>query len=732
MRILLVFTVFAMFASPAAAASPPQGRPHTDAVIEKAVDGLLRRMTLTEKIGQLHFPSLAFPQEPQLAAVERGEIGAMLNVVDPRFIRSFSGTARKSRLGIPMLFAIDAIYAFRITFPPPLAWAATWNPDLAELAAYEVGREARANGVNWTFAPMVDISRDPRWGRVVEGAGEDAFLGAQFAAARVRGYRRGGLATSVKHFVGYGAPEGGRDYTGSEISTPELLDRYLPPFTAALHAGSETVMASFNTINGVPVTMNRALVTDLLKKRLGFDGFVTSDFVAIGELVNHGVARDLEDASVLAFNAGIDFDMESGGYDRYLRRAVADGRVRMSDIDDAVRRVLRVKYRMGLFDQSPSDFENLPSPVDEAQVRRSARAVARESFVLLKNDRSTLPLTPATGRIALIGASAGSAIHDHSWYGPAQLPKPETETLREALQNRMRPGQMLTFTPAFRDVCGREFADKEGAIAAAKDADVIVYNVIEDCDMVGEGVSRTNLELTGRQQELLDALAATGKPLVLVVESGRPVILSKADRQADAILLAWLPGTEGRTALAEVLTGEVSPSGKLPMTFPRSVGQIPISYNRLPTGRPWTGDRYTSGYVDEAHTPLYPFGHGLSYTTFTYEKLVLSEPKMTTRGGIDVDVTVHNKGSRTASEVVQLYTRQLVASRSRPVKELRGFQKITLKPGESRTVRFRLEAQHLGFHDDAGRYLVEPGPFMVFAGGSSDTALRTDLLVTRE
>jgi beta-glucosidase len=730
MRILLAFTMLASLVLPAAATTAREGPPRSEASIDKSVEDLLRRMTLSEKIGQLHFPSLAFPQEPQLAAVERGEIGAMLNVVDTRFIRRFSDAARKSRLRIPMLYAIDAIYALRITFPPPLAWAATWRPELAERAAYEVGREARAVGVNWTFAPMVDISRDPRWGRVVEGAGEDAFLGSEFAAARVRGYRRGGLATSVKHFVGYGAPEGGRDYTGTEISTPELLDRYLPPFKAALDAGSETVMASFNTINGVPVTMNRNLVTGLLKTRLGFDGIVTSDFVAIGELVNHGVAGNLKEASILAFNAGIDFDMESGGYDRYLKRAVAEGRVRTADIDDAVRRVLRVKYRLGLFDQSAADLETLPRAVDETQVRQSAREVARESFVLLKNDKSALPLTPTLGRIALIGASADSAIHDHSWYGPAQLSKPDTETLREALQKRMRPGQTLTFSPAFRDVCGREFADKDGAVAAAKEADVVVYNVIEDCDMVGEGVSRTNLELTGRQQELLDALAATGKPLVLVVESGRPLVLSKAEKQADAILLAWLPGTEGRTALAEILTGEVSPSGKLPMTFPRSVGQIPISYNTLPTGRPWTGDRYTTGYVDEAHTPLFPFGHGLSYATFAYEKLILSEPKMPATGAIDVDVTLRNTGSRAASEVVQLYTRQLVASRSRPVKELRGFQKITLRPGERRTVRFRLEAQKLGFHDDDGRYLVEAGPFKVFAGGSSETALQTDLLVT--
>ncbi len=698
--------------------------------IERAVAALLKRMTLEEKVGQLHFPSLAFPHQPQLEAVRRGEIGAMLNVVDPKFIRPFSDAARQSRLGIPMLFAIDAIYALKITFPPPLAWAATWKPELAERAAYEVGREARAVGVNWTFAPMVDVSRDPRWGRVIEGAGEDAFLASAFSAARVKGYRRGGLATSVKHFVGYGAPEGGRDYTGTEISTPELLDRYLPPFVAALQAGSETVMASFNTINGVPVTMNRKLITDLLKKQLGFDGFVTSDFVAIGELVNHGVARDLEEASVLAFRAGIDFDMASGGYDLTLAKAVRDGRIKTAEIDEAVRRVLRVKYRLGLFDATPADFAALPRPVDETNVRRSAREVARESFVLVKNDKSALPLTAATPTIALIGAAADTAAHDHSWWGPAGHAKPVTETLRQAIEKRLRPGQTLNYAPAFADACGREYLDKGAAIAAAIRSDIVVFNVIEDCDVQGEGVSRTKLELSGRQQDMLDALASTGRPIVLVVETGRPLVLAKPDRQADAILIAWHPGTEGRTALAEVLTGEVAPSGKLPMTFPRSEGQIPIAYNGLPTGRPWTGSRYTTGYIDEANTPLYPFGHGLSYTTFAYEPIILSEPTMTTKGFIDVDVMVRNTGSRTGSEVVQLYTRQLVASRSRPVKELRGFEKITLKPGEKRSVRFRLSAQNLGFHDDAGRYVVEAAPFKIFAGGSSDTTVTTDFLIT--
>lgn len=732
MRFLLVFTLLGLSLAPAAA-NPV--RPETlgsAAAIEAAVDRLLARMTLKEKIGQLHFPSLAFPHEPQIEAVRRGEIGAMLNVVDPRYIKAFAAAARESRLGIPMLYAIDAIYALKITFPPPLAWAATWRPDLAELAAYDVAREARALGVNWTFAPMVDVSRDPRWGRVIEGAGEDAFLASAFSAARVKGYRRGGLATSVKHFVGYGAPEGGRDYTGTEISTPELLDRYLPPFKAALDAGSETVMASFNTINGVPVTMNRALVTDLLKKRLGFDGFVTSDFVAIGELVAHGVARDLEEASVLAFKAGIDFDMASGGYDLYLARAVADGRIKVGAIDDAVRRVLRVKYRLGLFDQTEADFANLPRPVDDAAVRRSAREVARESFVMLKNDKAALPLTAATGRIALIGSSADSAQHDHSWWGPSGHQKPETETLRAALEHRMRPGQTLEYAPAFADPCGREFKDKDAAIAVAKRADVVVYNVIEDCEIQGEGVSRTKLGLSGQQKTMLDALAQTGKPIVLVVETGRPLVLAEASQQADAILIAWHPGTEGRTALAEVLTGEVAPSGKLPMTFPRAEGQIPMSYNVLPTGRPWTGSRYTTGYVDEKQTPLYPFGHGLTYTTFAYDKIVLSEPKMPVKGTIDVDVTVRNTGSRAGAEVVQLYTRQLVASRSRPVKELRAFEKITLKPGEARTVRFRLKAQSLGFHDDGGRFLVEAAPYTVMAGGSSDTALLADFVVTRD
>ena len=725
MPFLLSLFLVAASVLPAAAATERSGPS-----VERAIERLLKRMTLEEKIGQLNFPSLAFPHDEQLKAVRRGRIGAMLNVVDPRSIRDFASAARQSRLQIPLLFAMDAIYALRITFPPPIAWAATWRPELAERAAYEVAREAAALGINWTFAPMVDISRDPRWGRVIEGAGEDAVLASAFSAARVRGYRKGGLATSVKHFVGYGAPEGGRDYTGSEISTPELMDRYLPPFQAALDAGTETVMASFNTINGRPVTASRRLVTDLLKKRLGFDGIVTSDFVAIGELVNHGVAANLEDATVLAMRAGIDLDMAGGAYHRHLATAVREGRVSRAAIDDAVRRMLRVKFRRGLFDLAEDHFENRPRPVNEAEVRQSAREVARESFVLVQNENDILPIKPAVRSIALIGASAHSSQHDHSWHGPAGYDKPATETLNDALKRMLRPGQNLTFAPAFSDPCGKSFAGRDAAIADARRADLIIYAVHEDCEIQGEGVSRTRLGLSGQQQPLLEALVATGKPIVLVVETGRPLTLTYADKHAGAILIAWHPGTEGRTALAEVLTGAVAPSGKLPMTFPRVVGQIPIAYNSLPTSRPWNGTRYTTGYVDEAITPLYPFGHGLSYTDFSYESLTLSRPRMTRNGAIDVTVTVRNSGTRAGTEVIQLYTRQLVASRSRPVKELRAFSKISLKRGEIRKVTFRLTAKELGFHDDDGKLVVEPGPFKIFAGGSSQTALSTDFQIT--
>lgn len=716
--LLILLACLAPFSAHATPSPSPSPARAIEAEIEARVAALMARMTLTEKIGQLNFPSLAFPPDSQLEDVRRGRIGSMLNVVDPGHLRDFKAAAEASRLKIPMLFAIDAIYAFHIAFPVPIAWAATWRPDLAERAAEAVATEAAQAGLNLTFAPMIDISRDPRWGRVIEGAGEDPFLGSAFAAARVKGYRKGGLATAAKHFVGYGAPEGGRDYNGAQISPAELFDRYIPPFRAAIEAGTETVMASFNTINGVPVTASRRLVSGVLKERLGFDGIVMSDFAAITELINHGVAGDLADAARKALHAGIDLDMASRAYDDHLEDGVRAGRVPIGEIDAAVRRVLAVKYRMGLFADSPGGARKIPRHVAEASVRATAREVARESFVLLKNGGATLPITPQSGTVALIGAAALST-NDHSWYGPAGLEKPTTETLHDALASRIGKQQTLLFAEGFADPCGLAFKDKDGAVAAARAADVVILIVSEDCTVSGEGVSRADLGLSGVQGEMLDALVAVGKPIVLVIETGRPLALADATEKVATLMIAWHPGTEGRTALAEVLTGAVAPSGKLPMTFPRSVGQIPISYSDLPTSRPATGHRYTTGYIDEKWTPLYPFGHGLSYTTFNYSDLKISAPGMTRDGKIEVRVDVTNTGTRPGQEVVQLYTRQLVAERSRPLRELKGFEKIALKPGQRRTVRFTLKASDLVYHDDDGHPVIEPGRFSVFVGGSS-------------
>ncbi len=735
MRFGLLFLAALTVFAPLAAHSTPSPRPtptHAiEAEIEAKVSALLAQMTLEEKVGQLNFPSYAFPREPQIEAVKQGRIGAMLNVAHPDHVQVFEEAARASRLKIPMLFAIDSIHSFHIAFPTPIAWAATWRPELAERATEAIGRETAQIGVNLTFAPMVDISRDPRWGRVIEGAGEDPYLASAFSAARVRGYHKGGLATAAKHFVGYGAPEGGRDYNGAQISNAELFDRYIPPFKAAIDAGTETVMASFNTVNGVPVTANHRLLTGVLKERLGFDGLVMSDFAAVKELVNHGVAADLSEAAQKAIHAGIDLDMEGKAFTNHLADNVRAGRVPMSEIDAAVRRVLRVKYRMGLFPDSPGGVRKVPPAMPEAAVRKTARAVARESFVLLKNNGATLPITPQSGTVALIGAAALST-NDHSWYGPAGLEKPVTETLRDALGGRIGKDQKLLFAEGFADGCGQAFGDKEKALETARAADVVVLVLAEDCAASGEGVSRTHLGLTGVQGEMLDALAKVGKPIALVLETGRPLALTDVSEKVASLLIAWHPGTEGRTALAEVLVGEFAPSGKLPMTFPRSVGQVPISYDDLPTSRPSTGDRFTTGYVDEKPTPLYPFGHGLSYTTFRYSGLKISAPEVSRAGTVDIQVDIQNTGSRGGQEVVQLYTRQLVASRSRPMRELKGFKKIGLAPGEKETVRFSVKASDLVFHDDDGKPVMEPGKFSVFVGGSSVADLEGAFTIRRD
>lgn len=708
--------LFSLLACLCLTASASAQRLEKEPRIERRIDALLARMTLEEKIGQLNLLARDDRNTLQMDEVRAGRAGAIMNVVTPDEIVALKKAAAATRLRIPLIIGLDAVHSFRITHPVPLAWAATWNEDQAARSAEMVAREAANAGINWTFAPMVDLSRDPRWGRVIEGAGEDAFLGAAIAAARTRGYRRGGLAVSVKHFVGYGAAEAGRDYNDAPIPPSELFDRHLPPFKAAIDAGAEIVMAAFNTVNGSPASADRRLLTEILRGRLQFNGFVTSDFDAIGNLINHAVVSDSAAAARRALLAGMDMDMVGRHFSLHLSDEVKANRVPVAAIDLAVRRILRVKLATGLFDR-PADAPMPPLP-DQRDVRNVARETARQSFVLLKNDNDALPITNRVKRIAVVGASADTE-YDQSWLKAAGEATPETSTLLKELRRRVRDGQTIAYAPAYADHCGKSFADREGAIDAARDADLVIMVALEDCEIQGEGASRTRLELSGVQQQMLELLAATGKPIALIVGTGRPLVLTAAAPLAKAVLITWHPGTEGAAAIAETLFGEVAPSGKLPMGFPRSVGQLPMSYDQLPTSRPTSADRYTSRYIDEEVTPLYPFGWGLSYATFEYDVPTVAMAKVPITGTIELAGRVRNTGQRQGQEVVQLYVRQLVASRSRPYRLLKRFKKISLAPGQAETVRFSIPIRELGFHDDNGRYLVEPGPFELYIGGSS-------------
>ena len=711
-RVLLVALTLMLALAPTAFAQRLPRDPATEARVAR----LLARMTLEEKIGQLNLLARDERTSEQVEAVRAGRSSIIMNVVKPEEVAAFQAAARATRLGIPLIIGLDAIHSFRITHPVPIAWAATWSADQAAKSAEMVAREAAHAGVNWTFGPMVDLSRDPRWGRVIEGAGEDAYLGAVMAAARTRGYRAGGLAVAVKHYVGYGAVEAGRDYNDAPIPITELFDRHLPPFRAAIDAGAETVMAAFNSVNGSPASSDRRLLTEILRDRLGFNGFVTSDFDAIGNLMNHGVAADQAQAARRAMLAGLDVDMVGQHYEKHLAAEVKAGRVPAAALDEAVRRVLRVKFRMGLFDK-PADapFPPLPDPQD---VRRVARETARQSFVLLKNSGDALPITPAVKRIAIVGASADTE-YDQSWLKASGDKTPETSSLLKEMRTRLAPGQTLDYAKGFATHCGFAFDAKDKAVETARSADLVVLVVMEDCEIQGEGASRTKLDLSGVQQQMLEALAATGKPVVLVIGTGRPLVLSAAAPLSRAMLVTWHPGTEGAAAIAETLFGEISPSGKLPMSFPRSVGQLPMSYDQLPTSRPTDKERYSSRYVDEEVSALFPFGWGLGYAPIDYGRPSVAQARVAMNGSVEVSVAVTNGGTRDAREVVQLYVRQLVASRSRPLRLLKAFEKVDLMAGETRTVKLTMKATELGFHNETGRYVIEPGPFEVFVGSSS-------------
>ena len=696
--------------------------------IERRVEELIGRMTLDEKVGQLNLVSNN--EEGLNDDIVRGRVGATINYNAASDIAAAQALARKSRLGIPLLFGLDVLHGFRTVFPVPLAEASAFNPALSRMASEGMAREAAYVGVQWTFAPMVDLSRDPRWGRMVEGSGEDPYLGRVLAAARVEGLRAGGIAAAPKHFAGYGAAMGGRDYDTTFIPTTELRDAYLPPFRAAIDAGSPTIMSAFNALNGVPATANPFLLTQILRKEWGFDGFVISDWAAIQELLAHGIAADPAEAARRALLAGVDMDLMSGFYSAHLANEVRAGRVPESAIDEAARRVLRVKLRLGLFERPDADPSRVDSVFPNPETRRAALAVARESLVLLQNNKDVLPLGPKTRSLALVGGMAESR-----WdlLGPhaARGHDTDTPTLLERLKpHAERAGIALSYAPGCLPACERA-DDFDAAVAAARSADAVVAVVGEPRDMSGEAASRAALTLPGRQRELVEALLRTGKPVVLVILGGRPLELGPLADQVSAILMAWYPGTEGAAAVADVLFGDVNPSGKLPVTYPRSVGQLPMAYNRLPTGRPHDPEnRFTLGYIDEALDPLFPFGWGLSYTTFAYSDLAIATPRLRAADTVEVHVTLTNTGARDGQEVVQLYVRQPVASRSRPVRELKAFDKIALKAGEARRLTFRVPASELGFHIEDGTYTVEPGRFRLWVGGSSLADLEGHLELT--
>ena len=743
-KIKLVFLAIfpGMLFSGLATASDGAAKSMTD-----QIEAIIAEMTLEEKAGQL--TQFADPGDGTGPApdgkrdrkkrqlIKKGVVGSVLNVVGAEKVRTLQKIAvEESRLGIPMLFAYDVIHGHKTMFPIPLAEAASWDLGLIEKSARVSAVEAAAQGLNWTFAPMVDVSRDPRWGRVMEGAGEDPFLGAEIAVARVRGFQGEDLsaddtiAATLKHFAGYGFAEAGKDYNAADVGTVTLHNIILPPFRAGLdRAGARTVMNSFSTLNGVPATGDPFLQRELLKKQWKFDGFIVSDWGSGIEMTAHGFAADGRDAARLSMIGGSDMDMESFIYAPHLPGLVRDGEIAEEWLDDAVRRVLRVKFELGLFD----DPYRYIDPVREKALlftdahRKTSLKVAEASIVLIKNEGGLLPLN-GTEKIALIGALADDKDTPlGNWR--AQADKNSAVSVREAfddagLKFEYAQGAAVEIGEAdFLTEVAVNLTDKSGfdeAINAARKADKVVIVLGEDAYQSGEGRSRADIGFPGVQQDLLEAVHAANPNTILVVMSGRPLVLTWADENAPAILQAWHLGHEAGRAITNVLTGVVNPSGKLPMTFPRSVGQIPIYYNALSTGRPGPNDLvFWSHYTDESNAPLYPFGHGLSYTTFEYSKLRVRKKK----SGYEVSVRVKNTGQRDGREVVQLYIHDRVARISRPEKELKGFQKVKIKAGASETVTFLLTEKELGFYDATGEFVVEPGAFDIFVGGSSAAEL---------
>ena len=696
--------------------------------VEQQVNALLAKMTLAEKLGQLQQldGEATGNFRPELLELARkGLLGSTLNVRGAQRTNQLQRVAMtESRLKIPLLFGFDVIHGYRTIFPIPVGEAASWDPMLAERSAAVAAQEANNAGLRWTFAPMVDIARDPRWGRITEGAGEDPFLGAAFAAARVRGFQGSDYSAAdkvlacAKHWVAYGAAEGGRDYNTTDLSENSLREIYFPPFKAAVDAGVGTFMSSFNAINGVPASANAFTLTKVLREEWKFDGFVVSDYTSVRELINHGVAANEEQAAAAALNAGVDMEMVSRSYNQFGPRLLEQRQLSVATIDEAVRRILRIKFRLGLFDRPYTDEAREPQSLLRPDSLSLARQIAARSMVLLKNDRGLLPLHKNLKSNAVIGPLADDRRAPLGWWA-GDGREENTITPLAGIKAKVGANSKVGYAKGadLKDDSTAGFAE---AVALAKESDVAVVFVGESADIVGEAASRSSLDLPGRQLDLVKAIQATGKPTVVVLVNGRPLTIGWIVDNVPSILESWMGGTQSGHAIADILFGDVNPAGKLPVTFPRAVGQVPIYYNYMNTGRPPEAEnRYTSKYVDVPWTPLFPFGFGLSYTTFKISNLQLSAPRIRASEKLIVRVDVENAGKRAGDEVVQLYIRDPVATMTRPVKELKGFQRVTLAAGEKRRIEFTLTREHLSFWNREMRFVAEPGEFRVMVGSNS-------------
>jgi beta-glucosidase len=728
-----------------------------DEPVEQRVEALVGRMTLEEKIGQLTQVGAILRGARPEDAVRKGEAASVLWLNDTKKFNAIQRVAvEESRLRIPLIFGLDVIHGYRTIFPVPLAMAASWDPAVEEKAQEIAAREARAAGVHWTFAPMVDVARDARWGRIVEGAGEDPYLGSAMAAAQVKGFQGSELGAldrvvaCAKHFAAYGAAPGGRDYDSVYVPEGLLRNVYLPPFHAALKAGVGTFMSAYMDLNDVPAAANPFLLRDVLRKEWGFRGFVVSDAFAVGNLTVQGFASDPRDAAFRAFSAGLGMDMASGTYAGNLAGLVREGKLTAAQVDDAVRPVLALKIRLGLFEHPYADESRTEQVLSAPEHRAYARVAAQRSMVLLRNANGQLPLRKGQGSLAVIGPLADSKeAMEGSWmpfgYVPAAV------TILEGIRTKLGPGARVEYAkgpdirrdiPSFFDefVPGPKKpaetpAEADAAFRKAREAprgaDVVVMALGETGDMSGEAASRSSLDLPGRQEELLEAVVATGKPVVLVLVNGRPLNISWAAEHVPAILEAWHPGSEGGNAVADVLFGDVNPGGKLPATFPRRTGQVPLYYAHNLSHQPEGSERYQSRYWDAPTTPLYPFGYGLSYTTFAYSKLRLDHPEVRVGQAVSVSVDVANTGALPGDEVAQLYIHQKSGSDSRPVRELKGFRRLGLGPGKTETVRFTLGPDELGYWSTRlGKWVQEAAVFDVWAGGDSTAQLHAELRVT--